>query len=136
MTQKTEPELHQASREGAAARAPKTTGGDRAWLRAVFAALLLGAAFAGGGLATCTYRALSPGERKPPPTIADAEAAPYPLITHRGEVPMAVRVTGDGASRIIAVAVRPYLEDSTGRFPGSPHWTLFELLGEFRISTA
>ena len=64
MTQKTETELHQASREGAASRAPKAIDAERAWLRALFAALLLGAAFAGGGLATCTYRALSPSERK------------------------------------------------------------------------
>jgi CRISPR-associated endonuclease/helicase Cas3 len=70
-------------------------------------ALLLSATLGG----EARTRLLHPGEHTTPPTIADAEATPYPLITHRGQIPRAVSVTNEGASRVIAVAVRPYLED-------------------------
>ena len=64
MTQNTEPERPKTSDQidrPFFARAPE--GAPRR-LRVLFAALLLGAAFAGGGVATCAYRALSPTELK------------------------------------------------------------------------
>ncbi len=69
-------------------------------------ALLLSATL-GGEVRT---RLLYPGERTTPPTIADAEAAPYPLISHRGPSARSIPVSDDGPGRVISVAARPYLE--------------------------
>lgn len=69
-------------------------------------ALLLSATLGG----EARTRLIHPGGRVTSPTAVDAKATPYPLITHRGDNAQVVSVTDDGASRVIAVATRPWLE--------------------------
>ena len=57
-------------------------------------------------------RLIHPGENARLPALAEAEATSYPLITHRGDAPRAIRVSNDGHSRSIRLEVQPWLEDS------------------------
>ncbi|MEX2273819.1 MAG: CRISPR-associated helicase Cas3' [Vicinamibacterales bacterium] len=54
---------------------------------------------------------LHPEKQVPPVAFGDAEAAPYPLITHRDEVERTVHVASDGAERIIELEVYPWLDE-------------------------
>lgn len=64
MTSETEPDRATPSARVDSSLAHPSVRSDRTWLRVLFALLMLGVAFAGGGLATCAYRALSPSEPK------------------------------------------------------------------------
>lgn len=56
-------------------------------------------------------RLLRPGEPVNPPPFREAERAPYPLITHRGETERVVEIGAGGAGRAIELGIRPWLED-------------------------
>jgi CRISPR-associated endonuclease/helicase Cas3 len=56
-------------------------------------------------------RLLHPLARASAPGLADAEVAPYPLLTHRAETEWPLAVASDGDGRIIDVATRPWLSD-------------------------
>lgn len=59
-------------------------------------------------------RLLAPGKRLKPPSVEAAEAAPYPLITHRGEIQRTVSVVSDVITRVIQIESRPLLENAEG----------------------
>ncbi len=56
-------------------------------------------------------RLLDPGEGTPPPALADAEATPYPLISHRAGDDHRVAVSSDSVERAIHLNIRPWLEN-------------------------
>lgn len=56
-------------------------------------------------------RLLRPGESTTLPTFAEAERAPYPLMTHRGDSERVVQIDSDGAERAIQVGIHPWLEN-------------------------
>ncbi len=55
-------------------------------------------------------RLLHPGEQVRPPTLADAKAAPYPLITHRTKDERTIAVPRDDARRVVEIAMSPWME--------------------------
>jgi hypothetical protein len=59
-------------------------------------------------------RLLAPGKRLKPPSVEAAEAAPYPLITHRSEIQRTVSVVSDVITRVIQIKSRPLLENAEG----------------------
>jgi CRISPR-associated endonuclease/helicase Cas3 len=55
-------------------------------------------------------RLLHPGETSAPPSLDQALAAPYPLVTHRSGAVQAASVTPDGPQRSIGITAEPWLE--------------------------
>jgi len=56
-------------------------------------------------------RLRAPGEHLKPPPLAEAEATPYPLITHRGHLEQTVAIASDSLGRAIELQIRPWFED-------------------------
>jgi CRISPR-associated endonuclease/helicase Cas3 len=56
-------------------------------------------------------RLLTPEEHVRPLAFAEAEAAPYPLITHRDQIERTIAIARDGLDRAVALHIRPMLED-------------------------
>ena len=69
-------------------------------------ALLLSATLGG----EARERLLHPGEFPVPPTLAAAEATPYPRVTHRGGDCFAVSITRGDTARLVRVTARPWIE--------------------------
>ena len=70
-------------------------------------AILLSATLGGEARA----RLLNPGTSHAPPTFEQASTAPYPLVSHRGDVDRVEAIVSDGVDRRIMLHLRPWLED-------------------------
>lgn len=70
-------------------------------------ALLLSATLGGEARA----RLMAGGARVTMPTLADAEATPYPLVSHRGDGAQALPVKSEGPGRDVHVTAHAWLED-------------------------
>jgi CRISPR-associated endonuclease/helicase Cas3 len=55
-------------------------------------------------------RLLHAGKREIAPTFADAQAAPYPLMTHRNEADKTVAIGSDGLNRVVRMGILPLLD--------------------------
>lgn len=57
-------------------------------------------------------RLLSGGTQVVRPTLAEAESAPYPLLSHRSDENRRTAISHDSRSRVIEIATRPWLENA------------------------